>query len=604
MQADSPASAFGARNAGPPQPPRTDLRTFLTGLWRLAKAYYTSEDSWWAWGLTLVTLAFLVSGVGAAVGFAGWTRDFFDVLEARDAGALPGLLGQLALLVLAIGLLEILELWSRLILEFRWRHWLTDRFFERYFQDRRYQLLELGDYGIDNADQRISIDLADLTRSTVSLAGGFVSNGVRISAFAGVLWSISGVVNITLLGREWTIHGYLVWVAVLYAAVSSLLAYWIGRPLIPLRSSQQQLEADLRFNLIRVRENAEGIAMTKGQPFELNRLRELFDFIQANFYRIVARSAFLNGFRNLSNLSGGMIVSAVANAPRYLAGAITLGTITQSQQAFQQMQSAMAWFVNSFDAIAEWKASSDRVLYLERALAAASADRQGSGLSISIQPAQRIDAKDLAVRLPDGACLVEGADVSVNANEHALISGPSGSGKSTLFRVLAGIWPWGSGEIALPQGKAMFLPQRPYLPNSALAEVLAYPGNAADVSREACADALRKCELAGLVEALDEEKRWANMLSGGEQQRVALARAVLQKPDWLFLDEASAAMDGPMEERLYAMLKRALPNTTIISIGHRASLDAHHSRKITLDPSRLALRATALTPRGAGGKTP
>jgi len=398
------------------------------------------------------------------------------------------------------------------------------------------------------------------------------------------------------------VNGYLAWVGVLYALISSLFASWIGRPLIPLRSSQQQLEADLRFNLIRVRENAEGIAMTKGQAFELKRLRELFDFIQANFYRIVARSAFLNGFRNLSNLSGGMILSAVANAPRYLAGAITLGTITQSQQAFQQFQGALAWFVNSFDEIAEWKASVDRVLFLEQAFAAASADRRESALAFHAQAAQRLDANQLAVRLPDGTRLIEDADVTISADEHVLIGGPSGSGKSTLFRVLAGIWPWGSGEIALPEGKAMFLPQRPYLPHGSLADVLAYPGKATDFRAEACAQALRECELAGLVEVLHEEKRWANVLSGGEQQRLALARALLQEPDWLFLDEASAAMDGPMEERLYAKIKRALPNTAIVSIGHRASLDRHHTRKITLDPERGTLQSTALTPSGTVGQ--
>ena len=574
----------------------TRFRELFAGLWKLTRPYYASGDRWWAWGLSVLILTFIALGTTVAVGLADWIKDFFDALEQKDGGAVAGLVVKFVGLVFMLVVFEVLDTWAGMMLEFRWRHWLTDQFFVRYLQDGRYHLLELVDYGIDNADQRISVDLSNLTRDTIGLATGLIRNFIYLVSFSALLWGLSGMLEFTFLGREWVIQGYLVWIAIFWGLLTSVGVHFFGRSLIPLRNRQEQYEADLRALLVHIRKNAEAICLSAGQQRENLTLRHSFEVLQINFFSLVRYSALVNGFRNFTNLSSAMVISNVANAPRLLAGQITLGVLMESQTVFQRVQQSLGWFVNSYENIASWKASVDRVLLLQQALERASADRNDSKLqqAVSEESSADIRATGLSVSLPDGGQLLDEVNLQISKGERLLVTGPSGSGKTTLFRTLAGIWPWAKGKVSLPQGGCMFLPQRAFVPSGSLAEALAYPKDLSDFLARDLENALEACNLGQLKDELHSDRAWSRTLSGGEKQRVAFARVLLHKPAWLFLDEATSALDLENEAALYATVSRLLPNTSIISIAHRTSLEGLHSRRLNVVPGSKSILETGL----------
>jgi putative ATP-binding cassette transporter len=410
---------------------------------------------------------------------------------------------------------------------------------------------------------------------------------VTLFSFLGILWTLSG--SITILGV--TIPGYMVWVALIYAVVGTWLTHLIGRPLVRLTFNQQRVEADFRFALMRLRENTEGVALYNGETEERGELRTRFVGVVENWWAIMRRTKSLNmlttGYGQIAN-----IFPIVVAAPRYFSGAIPLGVLTRISDGFGQVQSAMSWFVNNYANLASWSATVERLGTFKRSIDDARA-HAGEGPRTLAQ-GQDLVLEDVSLLLPSGKPLMENATLRLRPGESIVITGASGEGKSTLFRALAGIWPYGSGTITLPAGRSLFLPQRPYLPLGTLHRAATYPGDTTTISDDSLRATMTDCGLGHLLPQLEERRNWTQALSGGEQQRLAIVRALLLKPDWLFLDEATASLDPEAETALYALLRERLPNTTLISIAHRESVARLHDRRFVLKQGHIAVPAAPM----------
>lgn len=590
------------------------LRPFLRDAWRLARPYYRSEEKWSAWGLLLSILALRLLLVGMTVVLSFWNREFFNSLQDKnfdafwellflyrqtDSGFMPGFCEIAAVYILVAVYFTYLSQW----LQIRWRRWLTVRFLDEWLADRAYYRISLttdrAAIGTDNPDQRIAEDIRDYVDNTLTLGISLLANIVTLVSFLGILWSLSGTV--TLFGVA--IPGYMVWVAIAYAVVGTWLTHLVGRPLAALRFRQQRVEADFRYSLVRVRENMEGIALYSGEAEEKGTLGHRFHAVIGNWWAIMQRTKMLNaltaGYEQVA-----VVFPFIVAAPRFFSGQIPLGGLTQTAGAFGRVQDALSWFISRYPDLAQWHAIVERLTTFHRAVVAARA-AFGTGLAVTDTGDGAVQMRDATIELPTGMKLLEGADLVLDRGHSVVITGRSGSGKSTLFRALAGIWPFGHGKVQRPMERCLFLPQRPYIPLGSLRHVVTYPAPANAFSREDVTQALRDAGLPQFADRLDHDEQWAQQLSGGEQQRVALARALLAKPDWLFLDEATASLDPEAEAELYRTLKEKLPNTTLVSIAHRPSVAAFHDRRVVIQreegkPGTLA--QTELAPAAGGGE--
>ena len=452
----------------------------------------------------------------------------------------------------------------------------------------------------DNPDQRLQEDVNLFTTQTVGLSMGFLNAVVTLASFVGVLWGLSGSFSFSAGGSSFTIPGFMVWMAVLYCAVGSVLTHYIGRPLIGLNFEQQKREADFRHHLVRVREYSEAIALDKGERVEEQNLDTRFTAVLANYLRLIAKQKQLVGFTNLFGQAAAVFPFIIA-APRFFSGAIQLGELMQIGNAFDRVQGGLSWFVDNYDSLAAWRATTERLTSFEAAL---SKQNQAPALTGQAQTAinsEAIEIADLTLQLPTGATLLQGATARVAPGEHTLLQGPSGSGKSTLLRALAGIWPWARGRTGLPEG-AMFIPQRPYFPDGPLRDALAYPEPAATYSDEQLKTALQDALLPALAERLGERDNWTQKLSGGEQQRLAIARVLLKQPAWVLADEATSALDLEAENTVYQRLQALTERGggALLSIAHRPSVAAFHPRSWKLVPqaagdgARFGLEAGAV----------
>ena len=559
------------------------LNHFLKDLWRLTKPYWFSEERWVARGLLALIIALNLGLVYLEVLFNQWNNAFYNSLQDKDMAAFYALLWRFGGLAAMFIVASVYQLYFNQMLQIRWRRWLTDVYLKDWIADRTYYRMQLTGGDTDNPDQRIADDLAQFVDRTLNLTLGFMSAVVTLFSFLAILWGLSGAVSFTLGGRDFTIEGYMVWVALIYAAVGTWLMHRIGKPLVPLNFKQQKVEADFRFSLVRIRENAEGIALHHGEPGEIRTLRERFAEVAQNWWAIMQRrkkmSWFSSGYGQIA-----IIFPFLVAAPRYFAGQIKLGDLMQTASAFDKVQGALSWFISAYAQLADWKATVDRLTTFQAAMASMqTANRDEPGIRGDTAAGSDVTAENVELRLPNGAPLVAPFSLTLQAGRSVLITGPSGSGKSTLFRALARLWPFGQGVVRLPQGKrVLFLPQKPYLIIGSLRAQLSYPDAPHTYSEALLKQALIECDLPQLIERLDEEQHWAQQLSGGEQQRIAFARALLQKPDWLFMDEATASMDEAAEARLYGLLRTRLPHTTVISIGHRATLAQFHHQRLTI----------------------
>jgi len=559
-------------------------RRFLSAFWALAKPYWTSEQR--SKGLTLLgaVIGLSLGLVYLEVQFNLWNKDFFNALEKKDSPEFFAQLWRFTYLALIWIVGRVYQLYLRQMLLIEWRTWLNEHFLTAWLADRAYYRLQLIHQGLDNPDQRIAEDLKIFVDMTLTLGIGLLSAVVTLASFTVILWMLSG--DFSLGG--FSIPGYMFWIAVLYSGIGSWLTHKIGRPLIGMEFDQQRFEADYRFSLVRLRENSEGVALYRGEPIELENFHGRFRHVIGNWWSIMLKQKQLNWFTSFyAQLA--IIFPYIVAAPRYFAGAVGMGVIFQTASAFRNVQGSLSWFIDAYTDFAKWKATVDRLTSFSESLERVRKEAEQVGGEHAVAAGEEIGVSGLELALPHGKPLLRATTVDLKPGEHVLVTGPSGAGKSTFFRTMAGIWPYWKGRVVTPMGaRLLFLPQKPYLPIGLLKHAVSYPEDAARFSDEEVREALRAVGLPQLAADLERRENWAQVLSGGEQQRLAFARALLTRPDWLFLDEATASLPEDAQDALYRVVRERLPRTTLVSIGHRASLAGHHERQLAWRGESLA----------------
>ena len=552
--------------------------SFIGDWWRLVVPYFKSEERWVAITLLIGAISLTFVAVGLEVLFNDWNRRFYDSLQNKDEAAFWREIVIFSALAAGFILAGVARAIVSPYLRLRWRRWLTRRYLAHWLDGRGYYRIEL-QRTVDNADQRIAEDLRLLGEYTMTLLLGLLGAIATLISFLFILWNLSGPLSLKPIGIDITIPGYMAWVCLIYAIVGTFLANLVGRRLIPLNFQKQRFEANFRFSLVRVRENAEGIALYRGEEREAETLNERFADVFANGWRVLFTQAQLALYQ-VSYGQVAIIFPYVVTAPGFFAGAITLGVVMQTASAFGQVQGALSFFIDNYTYLAELRAVMDRLKGLQEA----SDTRPATAIEVAPEAGRTdLGAAGLTLGLPNGQALLADASFTLPRGRSTLITGVSGSGKSTLFRALAGIWPFGKGQVRVPAGaRVLFLPQKPYIPIGTLRDAVKYPDERSTASDAEIVAALEAVKLGHLVGRLDEVAHWTNILSGGEQQRLAVARALVFKPDWLFLDEATASLDEAMETAIYEALKQRLPTATMVSIGHRPSLRKWHDRQVEL----------------------
>jgi vitamin B12/bleomycin/antimicrobial peptide transport system ATP-binding/permease protein len=577
-----------------------NIRSTLATLWRISAPYFRSEDKWAGRGLLAAVIALELTGVLLMVLLNRWNNAFYNALQERDWAAFTYQTGYFCVIATFWVGVNVYQLYLNLWLQIRWRQWMTVRYLGDWLHEANHYRMQLLGDAADNPDQRIADDVKLFVERTLYIGLKILNSVVTLGSFIVILWGLSEAAPLHVLGEEFVIPGYLVWGALIYAILGTALTQWIGSPLVNLDFQRQRYEADFRFNLVRVRENSEQIALLLGERAERERLWERFRHVIENWYAIMSRTKRLTAF-TASYSQAAVIFPYILVAPAYFAQKIQLGGMMQTASAFGSVQEALSVFISIYREMAEWRAIVARLDGFEASIAGA-ARLAGAPDSIKVtspSTANEIDLKQLLVRLPNGTPLVSATNFNLRAGERTLVTGPSGAGKSTLFRAIAGIWPFGTGAIAIPaKASLMMLPQRPYLPIGSLQAAIVYPADAGAYSSDQVRETLIAVGLPALASRIGEEAHWNRMLSLGEQQRLGLARALLHAPQYLFLDEATASLDEASEAALYRLLEERLPATTVISIGHRSTLEAFHQRHIVLtrDGDRFALQNQSADP--------
>ena len=584
-----------------------DARTFLGKLWVLTRPYwfsaeretihilgrgFTMKEAWIARGLLGLILGLSVLIVYLSKLINDWNARFFNALQDRNADAFRIELIYWVILAVFFIVAVVYRQWLTQYLSIRWRRWLSEVYFRDWLGDRTYYRMELTSQGTDNPEQRIEQDINAFVTDTVRLSLDLFLQVLTLATFAVVLWNLSSGFVLPLFGGV-VIPGYMMWAAILYAVFGSWAAHKIGGRLAPINFALERYNADFRYRMVRIRENAESIALYRGEADEERRLRGAFASIYAtwwDFMKYTKRLTWLTSFYG----QAAAVFPFIVAAPAYFSGQIQLGTLTQTADAFAQVQIALSWFVDNYAGLARLKAVVDRLTTFSEAMAKAKADAAQSGFETTRGSSPELALQAEHVTLPNGDPLLGNVGLTVRAGDSVLIRGPSGSGKTTLFRVLAGLWPFGRGRVQIPQAaRVLFLPQKPYLPVGTLKDALCYPDSPTAHSDAACLEALDASGLGALASRLGEPANWSLTLSGGEQQRLAFARALLYRPDWLFLDEATSALDEDAEHKMYALVRAHLPKASIVSIAHRPAVQAFHARQVVIDPQTRRLTEPA-----------
>ena len=557
---------------------------FVRRVGALAKPYFASNEKWKARGLLLAIVALNLGLVYMAVLFNDWNKLFYDALQEKNAAVFWTQLVRFSYLAFAFIVIAVYRFYLTQLLEMRWRAWMTAHYLQRWLTGHAFYRMELARFSSpevsahmpDNPDQRIAEDINQFTALSISLSMGLLNSVVTLASFVGILWGLSGGFAVSVAGSEFNIPGFMVWMALLYCAAGSAISHWIGRPQIALNFVQQKVEADFRHHLVRVREYSETIALDKGEAVEEQQLGSRFDRVLATYLQLLKAQKNLVWFTSFFGHAA-VVFPFVVAAPRFFSGAIQLGELMQISSAFGQVQGALSWFVDNYSSLATWRATTDRLTSFDSALV----ETKAQSVTVQIAPmdGSALDAAHLTVSLPNGVALLAHAALHAHAGERVLLQGPSGAGKSTLFRTLAGIWPFSSGAVQLP-ADAMFIPQRPYFPNGALRDALAYPEQPAGYTDTQLAQALERAMLPALATDLDRSDAWGQKLSGGEQQRLALARVFLKQPQWVFADEATSALDTTTEATLYQRLVDMVTarGGALVSIAHRPGVASFHTK--------------------------
>ena len=563
-----------------------ERRRSLHRWWRAARGFWSRQAGWVAWGLTAFLLVVTVLQLLVQYRINVWNRSIFDALEQRNSAEVMFQSLLFAPLFAASLILAIATVHGRMTMQRRWREWLTHHLLDRWLAKGRYYHLNLIAGEHQNPEHRIGEDIRIATEAPVDFAFGLLAAILSALTFIGVLWFVGGAIEIPLGGTTVTIPGFLVVAAVLYAAFASTAMAWIGRRFVTVAERSSQAEAEFRYDLTRVRENGESIALLKGETEEragldrtLGRVLEASRALMGQWMRTQAVS-------HTSTLVA-PVIPVILSAPKFLAGTMTLGQVMQAASAFVTVQIAFNWLVDNYPRLAGWAASARRTTSLLVSIGALERAEASGGIKlIGSQEGSTaaLQLRGLSVTLDDGTGVVHEAAIEIAPGERVLIVGESGTGKSTLVRAIAGLWPWGDGEVVLQRDATLFLlPQRPYLPLGTLRRAATYPVAPETIDDQRLHDALEQVGLAHLSDRVDEEAPWDQTLSGGEKQRLAFARLLIHKPSLAVMDEATSALDSASQERLLRLVAERLPNTTVISVGHRPELEAFHERKLVLE---------------------
>ncbi|WP_245294758.1 ABC transporter ATP-binding protein/permease [Rhizobium rhizosphaerae] len=587
-QADEGAAIAGNDPALTPEQAEEARKAYLLKrFWTSARGYWSRQGDRLAWPCCIGLLVLIGANVAFQYGINVWNRGLFDAIEQKNAGQVYSLGALFPPLVLGSVLLVTTQVFVRMLIQRRWRSWLTKALIGRWLDHGRYYQLNLIDGDHKNPEARISEDMRIATEAPVDFVSGVISAFVSASTFIVVLWTIGGALTLPIAGESITIPGFLVIAAVLYAAITSTSIAVIGRNFVRVSEAKNQVEAEFRYTLTRVRENGESIALLGGEEEERNDLDRTFADVRKQWRKLA-----LQHMRTTVVSHGSMLIAPVVPvllcAPKFLAGSMSLGEVMQAASAFTIVQGAFGWLVDNYPRLADWNACARRVASLMMSLDglenAENSDQLGRIKRGETNDQIMLRLEDLSVSLGDGTAVVKETEVEVGPGERVLVAGESGSGKSTLVRAIAGLWPWGGGRVDFHADKSLFmLPQKPYIPSGTLRRAVAYPRGADSWSPEEISSALDKVGLGQLKEKIEEEAPWDHTLSGGEKQRLAFARLLLHNPDIIVLDEATSALDDKTQDKIMEMMIAELPDATILSVAHRAELEAFHTRKITLE---------------------
>ena len=580
-----------------PEDRRPRPRGTVRAYWELAGGYWRGATAAQAWGLTILSFVLVVGNIVVQYGINRWNRAFFNALERHEPSFVYQAIGLFAVLALAAATVAVLQLIYRMRLQIRWRQWLVQRLASRWLDEQRFYRLSIAAPDLDAPEFRIAEDARIATEPVIDFGYGITNAVLTAAVFFGVLWSASG--SATFLG--WRIPGFMVYAAIIYSIVMSTSMVLFGRALIDRIEQRNRNEAQLRFEMGRVRENAESIAMIGGAEDEMKGIGVTMQQVTQAWTLVVGRQAWLTWLMGGNGVVAPVLPLLLA-APNYLSGEITLGALTQSAAAFVQVQVALNWLVDNYARIAEWLASVGRVVGLWGALAdldTSVGTSESERITIEDSSDGRIHLDALSVAQHNGRVMIDEADTVIAEGEKVLLMGESGTGKSTLIRAIAGLWPWGSGRVLLPaEAKVAFLPQRPYMPLGTLRQVLCYPDDGETYSDQALHQALARCGLRRLASQLDAEEQWDKKLSGGEQQRIAFARLLVQRPDIVIMDEATSALDTDSQDSMMELFRTELAGVTLISVAHRSELEDYHDRKLMLHRKSTGVEMAAVEQTG------
>ena len=562
-------------------------KQFFRDVWYLTKSYWQSEEKKKAFFLLACIVGLTLAIVYMLVLLNRWNNSFYSALQNYQTEKIFDELFHFTYLAFTYIVLAVYSYYLQQVLILNWRRWLTERFIEIWLKNKTYYNLQMFGRDTDNPDQRISEDVRLFVEMTLSFAIGLLKAVTTLASFVVILYELSGSLKFTLFGQEWEISGYLFWAAFFYSILGTWVTHLVGRKLVKLNFIQQRYEADFRFSMIRLRESSESVAFYRGEGQESKVFKERFTLLLDNFWKIVNKQKQLvwlnSGYSQIA-----IIFPFVAAMNRYLAKEFTLGGLMQVASAFGRVQDSLSYFVDTYSSLATWQSVVMRLTYFGRHMQEVSAEAERFHLERFVA-AEEVRADNMQVNLPDGTPLLQNINFTLEPGSNVLIKGISGSGKSTLLRAIAGIWPFVEGKIVLPeQEKLMFIPQKPYLPLGSLREALLYPGNK-PVNDEVLVNLMEECQIGYLKDKLDIVADWSHVLSVGEQQRLAYVRAHIQEPVWLFLDEATSALDEETEAKMYSLIGERLANTTIVSIGHRSTLNKYHQLVLELDKNNKSV---------------